>query len=662
MPLDWDDRDAWVLLTEQPAFGCAPPYVANGRVGLRLGAFILGTDVEAPRLPGAGPEHCLFAVPRFDHSWPLQSFAAHGRDGFLHCLPSWGQLKLRTPRYEFRPGKAITGSRCPLTTWLDLRTGEAGLDGHWMTEGGPVTVRIRLLAPRSCSHGAFWELELDGLPVGSELEFGLEGEHLARDVEQAYERAGSAVQATVRTHGRKRELALGLRWDGEGFDVAGVECSSTRGWVRLKSTGSRLRLRVLYACRGGVEAGGKKEAARDLEFLDRGLADGSLRKENERLWRELWARGLDVTALPMNAVDQKFLLAQQFYLLASYDTSDLLTPVIGLSGNQWLGAQLWDNDLWQGYALAIFWPELARRIVRSRLKMLPGARALAREHGYRGAQFAWMSDEEGLELSPNSPYQQEIHINAWAMLLVWNLWLTTGDRAVLEEGWPILSEVAEFWCSRAERAGDGSWHLRGVLGPDEAVHENPKNPQLIDDNFATNVAVQAALRAACAAAKLLGKEAPALWGEVAERLFIQRPGKDGVIPEYTGYAGHDIKQADTILAFFPLDFPATPEQVRANLDYYHERVTSGPLMTETIEAAIRLRLGREEKKKVLVELLRVYRRCVHGAFEVPYEVACNSNSLMLTACGGLLAALACGWWSYRKPGDDARNIPRLECK
>jgi hypothetical protein len=164
MPLAWNANESWILSTEQPTFACAPPYVGNGRIGLRLGALILGTDVEAPPLPGAGPEHCLLAVPRFDHSWPLQSFAAHARDGFLHCLPSWAQLKLRIGAHEFRPGRAITGSRCPLTTSLDLRTGEAALTGDWMVGGDAVAVRIRLLVPRSCPHGAFWELELDGLP------------------------------------------------------------------------------------------------------------------------------------------------------------------------------------------------------------------------------------------------------------------------------------------------------------------------------------------------------------------------------------------------------------------------------------------------------------------------------------------------------------------
>ncbi len=661
MPLPWNNADAWILSTEQPTFGCAPPYVGNGRIGLRLGALILGTDIEAQHLAGAGSEVCRLAVPRFDHTWPLQSFAAHGRDGFLHSLPSWAQIKLRIGKHEFRPGQVITGSRRPLTTSLDLRTGEAGLAGDWMVTGGAVAVRIRLLVPRSCPHGAFWELELDGLPEAAELEFGLDGDHLAADFEQSYERNNDELRAALRTKRRGRDLALGLRWRGTGMEVADVECTATHGRVHVKSTGSSLRLQVLYACHGGIEQGGPDDVTADLDTLARGLDDGSLRRENERLWRELWDAGLDVTALPLSVADQKFILAQQFYLLASYDESDLLAPVIGLSGNQWRGAQLWDNDLWHGRALAIFWPQFARRIVRARLKMLPAARERAHSQGFRGARFGWMSDEDGGDLTQAGPYREELHVNAWAMLLAWNIWQTTGDRTFLEEAWPLLHDVADFWCSRAQRDADGSWHLRRVLGPDEAVHENPQNQQLCDDNFATNVAVVTALHAAMAAAEILGRTPEPEWKDVAEGLFIQSPDDDGVVPEYTGYNGHAIKQADAILAFFPLDHRLPAEQVQATLDYYNGKMLCGPLMTEKIEAAIRLRLGREDRQTVLNELIRAYRRCVHGAFEVPYEVACNSNSLMLTACGGLLSALACGWWEYRQPGDDASLIPRLGC-
>lgn len=658
MPLPWGDA-LWLLSTEQPTFACAPPYIGNGRLGLRLGAFILGTDQDAPPQRGAGPDQTFLAVPRFDHTFPLQSYATHVRDGYLHCLPAWAQLDLRVGPHEFRPGRAITSSRRPLTTSLDLRTGEAAMRGDWMVSSGAVAVDIRALIPRNAPHAGLWQLTLDGLDEQAEIAFGLDGMHLAGDVEQHYADVDGDTIGELRTLGRGRAFVAGLRWRGEGVVVVSDDVGETGRRVRLRSTGRSVRLSVVFACHGGTENGGRHNVLADLGAVMSGIEDGSLRRENEELWRELWADGLDVTALPLSDEDRRLLLAQQFYLLASYDESRHPVGPVGVSNNQWLGAHMWDADLWHGHALVALWPRLARRIARARIDMLPAARAYASQTGFRGARLAWLSDETGAETAPAGPYREELHVNAWAMLLAWDIWRATGDRDFLEESWPLLADVAEFLCSRASRDDDGSWHLRGVLGPDEAVHENPANPQLCDDNVTTNLAVRTALQATAGAAAVLGRDAPRLCGEVADGLVLLAPDADGIIPEYDGYAGQTIKQADLILSFFPLQLKATPEEILANVDYYDSKIGAGPLMTDQIAAAVRLRAGAQDKGEILRGLVRAYRRCVHGAFEVPYEVACNSNSLMLTACGGLISALAYGWWDYREPGDDPAILPRL---
>ena len=83
-------------------------------------------------------------------------------------------------------------------------------------------------------------------------------------------------------------------------------------------------------------------------------------------------------------------------------------------------------------------------------------------------------------------------------------------------------------------------------------------------------------------------------------------------------------------------------------------------MTDQIDAAIRLRPGREDRAATLAWLLGRYRLFCRGAFHVPNECLENSNSLMLTGCGGLIAAITHGWWNYRGPEDDPKRIPRLE--
>ena len=670
MPLTWNDP-RWVLSTDQPTFACAPPYLGNGRLGLRLGAFLLGTDLTAPALRGAGIDQTFLAVPRFDHSRPLQSYGAHVRDGAMLTLPAWAQLDLRVGDHEFRPGRAVTSSHRPLTTALDLRTGEARMTGEWMVQDGAVAVDLRVLIPRGLPHVGVWQLSLDGLTGDTELSFGLDGSFLedgrhgeqsegtAHYASQAYQDDDGRTIGLLRTAGRGRDVAVGLAWSAAGAEDVADDLSATGRRITLRTDGTHLEVTVAFAVHGGTETGGASEVRRDLDAALAGLADGSLRGENEAQWRGLWRDALDVTALPLTHRDQQLLLAQQFYLLASYDEEPHPVAPLGLSNNQWSGTQFWDTDLWQGRALVPLWPQLARRIVRTRLGMLDQARAYAAETGWAGARWAWMSDETGAEIAPPGPYREELHICGWVPLLAWDVWRATKDRDYLVEAWPLLEASADFWVSRSERDDDGSWHIRGVLGPDESVHENPRGPQLIDDNATTNLAAASALRAAADAAAILDLTPNPQWREVADALVLLPPDADGIIPEYAGYAGQTIKQADLILSFFPLSREATPEQQVANVAYYADKMGSGPLMTDQVAAAVRLRAGIEDPHQVLEELIDAYRRCVHGPFEVQYEVACNSNSLMLTASGGLLAALEYGWWDYREPGDDARLLPRI---
>jgi hypothetical protein len=658
MPIAWDDDDAWILRTELPTHGCAPPYVGNGRLGLRLGALILGTDVKAPPVISAKAVGSLNGTPQFDHTYPLQTYAAFARDEFQYCLPSWANIDLHYGEYRFQPQDLTTSSTRPLTTWLDLRTGEAGLDGVWRCGRDMVTVKIRLLIPRNCPHGAFWELELDNLKRSAEITFGLMGKHLSNELQQSYSFDASNIFGTLTTHRRKRNLGVGLRWNAENAtDSRSMEDNAA--YVRLSSEGTTLKLRVYYALRGGTESWSATEVPMDLDTLEQGIENGVLRAENERVWRSIWANALDVTDLPLDLRDRRFLLAQTYYLLASYDGSAHPTAPLGLSYNEWFGQLLWDTDLWHFRALNAYWPLLARQVVKARLSILPGARRAAVSIGLMGAWYGLICDEEGNELAP-SHYQPEIHRNAWIALAAWESSSYGRDLPWLREVYPLLSAIADATCSRADRDTDGSWHLRNVVPPDESVTENPANPGTCDDSVSTNLAFRTALNAAISASKLLGMSASTIWSEAADGLFLIQPRRDGIIPEYVGYSGHDIKQADLILAFWPLVSDYPDEIVKANLDYYREKVTWGPLMTEQIDACICLRYGFGKREDILQELITKYRRYVRGAFEVPYECIDNNNSLMLTACGGLISALTYGWFGVNNP-DDMQAVPRLGC-
>ncbi|MCE0484122.1 MAG: hypothetical protein LV479_07785 [Methylacidiphilales bacterium] len=660
MPLAWNDDESWILKTEQPVHGCASPYVGNGRLGLRLGALILGTDLHAPKLISAQAGESRVGTPPFDHSHPLEAYAAHARDEFLYCLPSWADLDLQVGETRFQPQELTTSSVRPLASSLDLRTGEAGIEGHWRCAYEMVDLKIRLLIPRSCPHGAFWELELDQLKRPAEITFGLRGNHLSKLLAQTYRLQDGYIFGTGKTHRRGRTLGFGLGWDIEGEASVKPSVEENAALVRVRTSGTSIKLRVYFTVRGGTENWNEAEVPQTLSFLRRGCEDGSLRAENERLWKDIWAVAPDVTALPLDPRDRRFLLAQAFYLLASYDGSSHPTAPLGLSHNAWWGQLLWDTDFWHFRALNAFWPNLAKQVVKARLAILPGARKHAAALGLKGAWYGWVCDEEGTEIAPTH-YQCEIHVNAWIALAAWDSTGRGRDLEWLKQIYPMIAGIADGVCSRAERDSDDSWHLRRVVPPDESVTENPLNPGTCDDAVSTNLAFRTCLQAAVSAAKILGETAPALWSEVAEGLVLLPPGPDGIIPEYQNYSGHNVKQADLILAFWPLQGNYPKEIVRTNLEYYREKIPGGPLMTEQIEACIRFRYHLGPKEKVLRNLIQQYRRYVRGIFEVPYECVDNTNSLMLTACGGLIQAITFGWFEATAE-DEVAKVPRLGCK
>jgi hypothetical protein len=253
MAIDWHDDDLWVLQTEQPTFGNAPAYLGNGRIGLRLGTLILGTDRDAQPLISAGPERCMRGLPRWDHSYPLQAFAAFARDTIQLCLPSWANLDLVVGGHRFAPQGLPTSSTRPLRAWIDLRTGEAGIEGVWTVDAGPIAVKLRLLIPRGrACHGALWELTLDGLNQPAEIGFGLIGAHCldAMDIACSHDRGN--LLATLRTRKKGRDIGMGLRWQCESsggateavqLDVPG------NATVCLVATGPRVKLRAYCSIR-----------------------------------------------------------------------------------------------------------------------------------------------------------------------------------------------------------------------------------------------------------------------------------------------------------------------------------------------------------------------------------------------------------------------------
>ena len=432
-----------------------------------------------------------------------------------------------------------------------------------------------------------------------------------------------------------------LRWSESGAAPFSVCCTDTHA-VGTLHFGNTLDLTLLHYF------GADNEELNACLEESAGVTAEELERSNREAWKRLWDRALAFDAA--GAGFAKEVLLYQFYLFQSLGSTEQPTGCLGLSFPGWNGAQLWDADLWLLRGVLPLLPELALPMIRYRKNCLEAAKANAAAHGSAGAWYPWQADDRGRMLDFPAEYHHELHNNIWIGLAAWAYYQETKDQAFLRQtGYPIMSAVSDFFCSWAEKDNQGIYHIHDVIGPDESLAE--VYGVTVSDHFLTNVGVRALLKAAGDCAALLGLAAHPLWQAVREGIFIPEADENGIFPEYAGYNGHPTKQADAIIAFYPLDFPCSDDLCMKNVDYYHEKAVCGaPLMTCQIEAVLEMRC--RSRKIGLQHLLERFHEYVRGAYCIPYECVHNNNSIMLTGIGGLLQSLIFGYCGYQLGGRD----------
>src|SRR5688572_10560666 len=305
-------------------------------------------------------------------------------------------------------------------------------------------------------------------------------------------------------------------------------------------------------------------------------------------WEKLWSHDIIVQGDVQSQKDIRFAL-YHLYSFAREGTAYSLSPM-GLSGLGYNGHVFWDTELWMYPPLLILQPEIAKSLLEYRYQRLAAAKQYAFSHGYKGAMFPWESSDEGSEDTPvwalTGPFQH--HISGCVGWAAWKYYQITKDKLWLRErGYPILKEVADFWCSRVERKGPGRFEINNVIGANE-WQEN------IDNNAFTNGMAITSLRYATQAAKELGLESNPDWDLVSRNIPILK-FPDGVTKENATYDGVDIKQADVNLLAFPLEVITDRAQIEKDLKYYQPRMSAdGPAMGNSVLATLHAKLGHGE--------------------------------------------------------------------
>lgn len=446
------------------------------------------------------------------------------------------------------------------------------------------------------------------------------------------------LNAATRTKMHRVSSSSMFMFDGEEPQVRRINGEGRDGmWfsVRLKK-GETYRFALVGAvCSTQDFKDPVNESKRLATFAYKSSIDYLL-GQHYAAWEELWKGDVIIEGDLESQLDIRHALYQLYSI--TRDNCPVGIAPMGLSSSEgYNGHYFWDTELWMYPPILVMNPEAGRSLMDYRANCLPQARQNALNHGYKGAQYPWEADTSGEECTPvwalTGTYEH--HITADVGIAMWQYYCVTRDREwLLEQGWPVLKAVAEFWVSRVHRNEDGSYSIINVVGADEYA-EN------VDDNAFTNGAAKRVLRDVTKAAEVLGKPADPRWMEISDNLVFTYDA-DGVTMEYTGYDGRLIKQTDVNMLAYPLGVVTDPQQTLRDINYYFDRIDpNGPAMSNAIIAVLHARLGDPETAFKVFK--KSYTDKLRPPFGVLSENANNSRVSFATGLGGILQSVIFGF-------------------
>jgi kojibiose phosphorylase len=400
---------------------------------------------------------------------------------------------------------------------------------------------------------------------------------------------------------------------------------------------------------------------------------------HEEAWKARWENS-DVQ-VDGDAALQACLRFAAYHLISAANPEDSRVSIgaRALTGEAYKGHVFWDTEIYMLPFYTYTHPPSACALLTYRYHTLNAAREKARKAGFRGAMYPWESADTGEETTPRVVIapggevisvlngEMEVHITADVAYAVWQYWQATGDDGFFAEyGAEILLETARFWASRGVMEGDGKYHIRHVIGPDE-YHDD------VDDNAFTNLMAAWNLRRGVETAQWMRQHRADNWRGLAQRLHVDESElsawsqlaqamftifdpKTLLYEQFAGYydrepidlkkfeprtaamdviLGHErinqtnvVKQADVVMGVYLL-WDQLPAEVRlANFLHYEPRTGHGSSLSPSMHALVAARLGEEDLAKQYLKQAA--------------EIDLGNN--MGNAAGGVHAAAIGGLW------------------
>ncbi|HEY0192860.1 MAG TPA: beta-phosphoglucomutase [Kofleriaceae bacterium] len=453
------------------------------------------------------------------------------------------------------------------------------------------------------------------------------------------------------------------------------------------------KLVSLFTSQDGVDSPEAAALEHSAAAVRRGYRALYLR--HAQAWEARWASSDVVVGGDPEAQFALRYSIYQLYLAAPVHTDKLSIPARGLSGQTYKGAIFWDTEMFMLPFFLYTNPALARNLVKYRCHTLDGARRKAAEYGYRGAYYAWESQETGDDACtefnvtdvftgrPMRTYfrDKQIHISADVAYGIWQYYLITGDdRVLFEGGAEVILECARFFYSYAYYKKDKQrFEVLDVTGPDE-YHER------VNNNAFTSAAVKYSLDTALQVLALLERKdaryhhalldrlaiRDELAGirEMSEALFVPAPDPESlVIEQFDGYERLEevslaelkrrilnpneylgggcglatttkiIKQADVAAMLHVFKNDHSQEVKRANWEYYEPRTEHGSSLSACIYALVAADIGKSDwaygyfMKTATVDLSGDYKRFVGTLYIGGTHPAANGGAWMSAVLG-----------------------------
>jgi len=362
------------------------------------------------------------------------------------------------------------------------------------------------------------------------------------------------------------------------------------------------------------------------------------------IWNKIW-EDIDIEIRG----DEKAQLGIRFNVFhlvscANKDDPRVSIPAKGLHGEGYKGHIFWDTEIYMLPFFIYTQPETAKSLLLYRYNTLSGARMNAMLNGYKGAQFAWESTDDGLETTPKwgkdylgNPVRiwtgdEEIHITADVAFAYWEYYRTTNDEQfMIDYGAEIFFDTAKFWESRVEyNYQKDRYEINSVIGPDE-FHEH------VNNNAYTNYMAKWNLAKANEISNWLKEKDPikyerlcvdlglsekdfTKWTNISEKIYIPKYNGTKLIEQFEGYFNLKdcvitewdknkmpiwpkgveldklnktqlVKQADVVMLLLLLEDEFDEETMEINYKYYEKRTMHKSSLSPSMYSIMGLKVG-----------------------------------------------------------------------